>query len=33
MLREQEMKNMRNRAVDAAEERILDALLPLHAQA
>ncbi len=28
MLREQEMKNMRNRAEDAAEERILDALLP-----
>ena len=28
MLREQEMKNMRNRAEDAAEDRILDALLP-----
>ncbi len=28
MLREQEMKSMRNRAEDAAEERILDALLP-----
>ncbi len=28
MLREQEMKGMRNRAEDAAEERILDALLP-----
>jgi len=28
MLREQEMKNMRNRAEDAAEERVLDALLP-----
>ncbi|HHX35185.1 MAG TPA: ATP-dependent protease ATPase subunit HslU [Gammaproteobacteria bacterium] len=28
MLREQEIKNMRNRAEDAAEERILDALLP-----
>src|SRR5438270_6100370 len=26
--REQEMKNVRSRAVDAAEERILDALLP-----
>lgn len=28
MLREQEMKKMRNRAEDAAEERVLDALLP-----
>ncbi|WP_205341241.1 ATP-dependent protease ATPase subunit HslU [Denitrificimonas caeni] len=28
MLREQEMKGMRSRAEDAAEERILDALLP-----
>ena len=28
MLREQEMKKMRNRAEDAAEDRVLDALLP-----